>query len=368
MIFNNVKNKTTHFHIVGDLHLWDKNIRSHVNYIKECVITLKKIISHIKEAKEKYPNDLHYIILLGDIFNREFSNNERIYFNLYYQYFLIIRGIVNDIFCVVGNHEQNYPRNNPFWNLISQIEENVELHNSHSVFGLLPILRVVDNIEINNCLLQFQHFGEQAKLDINFNKYRSKFLFAHEIYMNSQLLSVIENELGENQKYKYIKWMEILEDDYRICNYDECFMGHIHSIIGDWRIRWNNGELTGLHYLGSQIPVSKDEYIHTPNYRYIKDLIIAPNGEFNIQTDKYLITPINEALKINQIKKDEVAYEKVKEKKQLFQKHKDIKFNGQDPIEILTKEYENDIEKLEVFNKLETGIIPDKLKSRMILY
>lgn len=368
MKFNNKNKKKVHFHIIGDLHLWDKNIRSHINYIAECKFTLNKIKSHLKKAREDYPNDLHYLIFLGDIFHKGFNSEEQIFYGLYYQLFLELRSLVDDMFAVVGNHELNFAKGNPFWTLISELEEGLTFNTYYESFGLYPVIRVLKSIEINNSLIQFQHFNTTVDTNELFNNYKNKFLISHEIYMNQSLLSLIESELGENQKYKYIKYSTITDDDPNISPYNECFLGHIHSIIGDWRIRWSNNTTTGLHYLGSQIPVSKDEYLYTPAYRYIKDLMIEPNGDYVIRTDKYLIPPVEKTLRYNQIKKSEISYQKTKEKKELFKKHKNIKFNGQDPIEVLTKEYSNDIEMLDVFQKLETGIKPEILQNRLRFY
>lgn len=368
LIFSNKNNQTVHFHIIGDLHLWEQNIRSHKNYVKECIDTVMLLRQYLVDKRKEHPRDLHYLIFLGDIFHRGFSNENKTVYNLYYQKFMELRSLTDDMFCVVGNHELNFPLNNPFWSLISTIEEDVQLRYVPDILGLYPIIRVIDNIQVNNSVLIFQHFDTFNNFNLDYIDYKNKFLFAHEIYMNAGLLNLIESELGENQKYRYIKYSNIIDNDPNLSIYNEAFMGHIHSIIGDWKIFWDNKHSTGLHYLGSQIPVTKDEYLYTPDYRYIKDLTIDSAGNYIIQTKSYQIPTASEALNISKIKQAEVAYKKTKDKKDLFKKHSNIKFNGQDPLELLAKEFSDDLGMFETFKLLETGVKPDELQKRLSQY
>lgn len=347
----NLPNKQSRFYIVQDTHFWDKNLANRKDYEKEC----EEIFNYIIKILEECATEKKYLLFLGDIFHAKFKNE--ISFNKWIQKFLVLRSKCNGIFSVVGNHELTYIDHNPFWSLMSEIESEQVLALGCKALGDLPILRVVDYLDIYNYRFNFNHHGSSiANLTSDKN-----ILLCHNYWLSDDLKHAMDLTGEMQANSKYFSYNEI-NDECDLKFFDEVYLGHNHMMIGDYEFKWDDPDFpkSNVHFCGSLGLTNKNEVLHTPDTRKIYYLDILGEDKCECNHLVYSLSKkFNETLDTLQVEENIEKYKTAKYKKSLIKKY-DLTL--MDPIQAIEEDLKNDIDALELFKELGKGSVPDWMR------
>lgn len=281
--------------LMTDLHFaFRMNARK--NYFKE----IFDIIHQIIEIKEKYEQDGYEVILmlLGDIFNRGISDPTEAMQAL--ELFKYIFSLFSKVYAVIGNHEFSYYKNNPFWFLVSQIEDKsiLTIHKKmKQPLGFTNYITVPDRITDGNVSFIFNHYGVGIK----------------EITKDAKInIGLFHQDIGSEQISKMYSNYEDIEKSDRLAYYDYCFFAHLHTASGKYNINDN----FVAYYLQSLGRTNHTEVDNSDLERMIP-IIKVIDGDFNgIEENKIKLPTREEILDINQILTAQKKYQENKAIKQ----------------------------------------------------
>lgn len=335
--------------VFQDLHEWDNNIRGRKNYVKECDHNLNEIFRIIIDTKKRYPRDKIYGVFLGDVVHREFRNIDRaIYF---YSRMTEIRSLLSDMFLVVGNHEITYSNNNPVWSLVKTIEsDSAPIHHNFAK-GRLPLLRIMDYIDIEGVRLHFIHHGSTS----NRLGEGKNIAFVHDTFLCEPLINSMETKNDVDLKTEYTGYKPISDSSF-LRFFDDIYFGHLHLAFGSYTVTFDCGRKTTLNYMGSLGRTNKDEVRITKNTRDI-GLIRISEGDYTKDTLTFMLPEVEEVLDFEKVKKSEQAYEDAKERKIIRQ----TDLNGEDPVEKIENILSSNAKALEIFRGSKRGEMPEWL-------
>ena len=342
------------FIIVTDLHLWSKNIANRKNYTKECIYNMTQLQIVVKKVlQKKKPSQKVYIVFLGDVFHHgEPSPTE---YNNWVQVFTVLRALVNGMFAVVGNHEITYEVDNPFWGLVSEIKSPQLLRRGLQPKGSLPIINLVDHIDVFDTRLHFNHF--------NTNIYdvvpTENILFAHNYWATEGILKSYEKQLDEKALKRYSKG-SIITETSPIRFFKHCFFGHNHLIYGDFQVGWKSDiyDDTQLHYLGSFGLTKRNEVLKSGGYRKFAILTVNQNGS-SLEFEEVKLIGSRDVLDRETIAEIE-SIKKLEEEIEI--EINSCILDDLDPIENLRQKYINMPELSQMLEALLEGDIPAWLK------
>lgn len=224
--------------MVPDLHLWDRNKENRVDYTEECI----NVVRTVSAVVDKYNSTGHDVILcfLGDVFDRGYRS-----VSLSCQHISLLTSLVNKCkiaYSLVGNHELSFAKNNPFWSLVSSIDDE-RLTNNERVtrpLGFTSVLNVTDVVKDGDVHFHFNHYPCEDSIPNRQEASVHVAMFHREMY-NSTLKAEILRMGVEAHHLKLA--VGNLEPALK---YDYCFLGHMHCIVQSWCV-----EQTELHYLGN---------------------------------------------------------------------------------------------------------------------
>ncbi len=347
-------NKNSHFIIITDTHFWGKNITGRKSYLKENLFVISKIeecISYVKSKKDGYKI---YLIFLGDIFHRKISSPT--VYSQWISTFLSLRAKVNGVFSVVGNHELSFSEDNPFWNLMVEVESLYAQQKGRTPVGLQQIIQIPDCIELFDTVIAFNHYG----CPIPPQRANHNVLVSHELWSSKEIIDKTAIELND-KLYSMYSSSKPIHDGCELEQFEHCYFGHNHLLLGTYKISWDNQECrdTTLHYLGSLGLTNRTEVEKTKPVRILPILTVTKNGLTN---EDYPIELLQSYEEVIDVDKTALLEEKKDTKKKLKLMLSDIELINSNPIETLRKDYQKDPIKLEIFENIEKGIIPEWIK------
>lgn len=209
--------KKVAFAIVTDLHL-DFVKANRINYFGEVMDAM----THVLEIAEQYRTagyDIN-LILLGDVFDGSLSNASDAMqaleiFHYFCSYF-------SKVYSVVGNHEITYAQDNPFWFLVSDIQDESLQRVKRYVQprALKPDIILPDTLTEGNVIFYFNHFGVPAK----------------EPRSGDARIGLFHQNVGSNDICKMWGTFDNVEEAAYIKGYTHCFFGHMHLAKGKYYV------------------------------------------------------------------------------------------------------------------------------------
>lgn len=335
--------------VFSDMHMWDSNIRGRKNYVNECEHTLDEVFRIGLETRRRYPKDKVYAVLLGDFVHRSFKSIDasiRLYSRM-----TEIRSLFADMFLVVGNHEITYSNDNPTWSLVKEIESvSAPVHGNYAK-GRLPLLRVLDYIDIEGVRLHFIHHGSTS------NRYGSgkNIAFMHDNYLCEPLINSMQVKHNVDLKTEYTGFIDINDDSY-VRFFNDIYVGHMHLAFGEYTLTFDDGHKSIIHYMGSLGLTTKDEVRTGKSTRDI-GLIHINEGDYKTETIVFNLPEIEDVLDMESVKKNEEKYVEAKERKIIRQ----TDLNGEDPIERIESIFQSNKKALELFKGSKRGEMPEWL-------
>lgn len=269
--------------LLTDLHFAFR-MAARKNYFKEIFDILNKIL----EIKDKYEQQDYEVnlIILGDLFNRGISDPTEAMHAL--ELFKYVFSLFHNVYAVIGNHEFTYYKNNPFWFLVSQIEDEsiLKMHKKmKQPLGFTNYITIPDRIIDGNVSFVFNHYGVGIK----------------EITKGANVnIGLFHQDIASEQISKMYSKYEDIEKNEKLSYYDYCFFAHLHTASGKYNIndkfiayylqslgRTNHTEIDDLD-LERMIPVVK---VIDGNFDAIdENKIKLPSREEILNIDQILVT------------------------------------------------------------------------------
>lgn len=323
--------------IISDLHLYYKNLASHLDYVQEMIDVrgeIMKIANRYKEDGFEFVN----LLLLGDVFHRSYSkadvaigdNNFFVMWNQHY----------GECYSVVGNHELSYYKSNPFFSMVKTIDSEKLKGITNKVWtptGLLPIIKVVDELEIADVRFLFNHYGTQISRATADGK-KNIGLFHHDL-VNSEIKQMMVNQRGHDF------WSETVEFDNSgvLDGYDYCFFGHMHQVYGTFQM--DSGTI--LCYLASLGRTNIQEISNDFLERNIPAVKIR--GKFmGIDDNKITLPSLEESVNISKVLQKQEDSEK-RARRKFAKEYAPL---DDDPVKSLQTFYAQDAYRLTIINEL----------------
>lgn len=199
---------------------------------------------------EKYRNLDYKIVLifLGDIFHSGYDN---VFDGILANNLMIkLRGAVDDVYSLIGNHELTYYTDNPFWTLMTKVDSqraNLALGDRRRPKGNLDIITIPDELICGNVRFIFNHFScgvhrPDADGLINIG------LFHQDIYTKAIVhdIEVTRGQVVFEHSPNYFDKAPVFK------NYDYAFLGHAHLFYSEWNYICDfTGYKTNLTYLST---------------------------------------------------------------------------------------------------------------------
>lgn len=253
--------------IISDTHFTYKNKPNRYDYLFEIDYVKQKIDNLGLEYLDRGYNPI--AVFLGDVYDNSYKNVNKGMEEVD-EMFRRKKFIYKEIFSVMGNHDLHFPKDNPFWTLVSP--SSVKVNNLPKVkfkpLGKVGIVNVVDRIVDGNVVFNFNHYSSRV-LEPTPNKVNIG-LFHQDIVCSPAINSAINKGLNPYQSTAIV-----LDDNDVLTGYDYSFFGHFHKYYGTWEI--DGGRF--IYYLGSLVRPNHEEV--SDNYlERNMPVVLVEDGEF----------------------------------------------------------------------------------------
>lgn len=205
--------------IVSDLH-YAVSKAHRKNYLDEVITVMEQIIG----VRDKYAN-LGYspnLIFLGDVFDGNITKSDDAMRSI--DLFKYFTSLFARSYAVVGNHEETYTENNPFWFLASSIEDEdlrrfPRALQPQSISACISIPSVIVD---GNVRFYFNHFGTPPKVPELSNN------------ANTVNIGLFHQNVGSNDICKMWGTFDNVEEASYVQGYQYLFFGHMHLAYGKY--------------------------------------------------------------------------------------------------------------------------------------
>lgn len=229
--------------LLTDLH-YAESKANRVNYLGEVLDIVQSVLQIADECKEKGYNTK--LILLGDVVDRSMSSSEdalscqdvlRFFFSQF-----------SEVYCVVGNHEETFITDNPFWYFVSEIgdETLAKLPRGIQPKSVIPCITVPSTVTDGEVTFYFNHYGIPPKVPDKVGK----------------TIGLFHQNVGSNDICKMWGTFDDVEEAAYIQGYNYCFLGHMHLAYGKYYL--NEQHTCLCEWLGSAVRANVLEVENAP--------------------------------------------------------------------------------------------------------
>lgn len=226
--------------VVTDLHC-DVEKANRVDYFGEILKSLQDIMG----IADKYRSTGASVnlVFLGDVFDAGLSNPMDAMQLMEVFYFFC--SIFDNVWSVVGNHEVSFARNNPFWFLVSDLQDESlkGLKRFIQPRGLTGRIVVPGTVVDGDTVLYFNHHGTQAKVPTE-GKVR---------------VGLFHQNVGSNDICKMWGTFDDVEEASYVQGYHYSFFGHMHLAKGSYWL--NDAHTCKGEWLGTIGRTNVDEVL-----------------------------------------------------------------------------------------------------------
>lgn len=199
--------------VTTDLHL-----ALHKANRKDYFSEILKSMQDILEIQQRYQSKGYTtnLILLGDVFDSSISNASDAL--QLFELFRFFTQQFNKTYCVVGNHEITFMKDNPFWFLTSTVEDEylLSLKKYIQPRGLQNSLIIPGTLTDGEVCMYFNHYATPIKLPTE----------------GGIKIGLFHQNVGSNEICKMWGTFADVEEETCIQGYDYCFFGHMHLAKG----------------------------------------------------------------------------------------------------------------------------------------
>ena len=293
--------------IVTDTHFTYRNKPNRHNYLGEIDFVKSKIDEIGLNYLARGYNPI--LVFLGDVYDNSYKDVTKALIEQDEMYNRK-QTIYNRMFSVFGNHDLHFPKNNPFWTLVSKDSISVENlpTTRFNPLGDVGILEVVDRIVDGNVVLNFNHYSSSILQPIP-NKINIG-LFHQDIVCSPAINSAVNKGLNPYQSEAIM-----LDDKDVLTGYDYSFFGHFHKYYGVWEI--DGGRK--IYYLGSLVRPNHEEVSDNYLERNIPAILVE-DGEFkSVENNLFNLPSRKDSVIEVLVKEQQEKRKKAKEKKILLE-------------------------------------------------
>lgn len=266
------------YQLVTDLHYGCRKANRH-NYMGEILSAITDIIAQAAKIREQ--GYKVHLILLGDVCDVSINDPDDAMQSIeILRYFC---SQYDSVYSVLGNHESTYYKGNPFWYLVSQIEDPALLGYKKLVQpkGIFSTIRLVDSIEDGDTKFYFNHYGTDTKVPTTNYKVN---------------IGLFHKDIGSEELTKMWGRWEDVDEGTSTNGYTYAFMAHLHLAFGKYEL--NNGCIA--EWLGSIGRTSIAE-VDDSNLRRNIPVVYVEDGAFVDIKDNWITlqdrsTCVNEAM------------------------------------------------------------------------
>lgn len=252
--------------IVPDLH-YTVNKEHRYNYLGEVMSVLVQITG-VREKYEKQGYAVN-LIFLGDVIDGPITQAEDAMRcqNLFRYYCSLFK----NVYCVLGNHEANNVVSNPFWFLISELEDEA-LHGVNKALqpqGVEPVMRLPSTLQDGEVTFYFNHFGLNPKVPTT----------------DGVAIGLFHQNVGSNDICKMWGTFTDVEEAAFMRAYNWSFFGHMHLALGRFYL---NAEHTCIgEWLGTCVGTNVTEVETLPRECNIPAVLVE-DGKFIEVQDNHI--------------------------------------------------------------------------------
>ena len=246
--------------ILTDLH-YDVSKEHRLNYFDEVLSIIEQVIAIGEKYKARGYNT--HLYFLGDVVDSSLSFAEDAM--RCQDLFSYISTEFTSVCSVLGNHEENNITNNPFWYLVSSLEDEelsalprpLQPKGIHTCIGV-PAIR-----EDGNVTFFFNHYGIPAKVPVRCE--------------GKVNIGLFHQNVGSNDICKMWGTFVDVEQASFVHPYDYCFFGHMHLAEGKYKLN-ESGTCIG-EWLGSCVGTTVRE-VQELNSSFNVPTVLVDDGVF----------------------------------------------------------------------------------------
>lgn len=284
--------------VMTDLHL-DFSKANRLNYFGEVLQSMSDIIT----IAEKYKGNGYEVnlLMLGDVFDGSLPNaSEAMQAIEIFRYFC---ANFSHVWSVVGNHEISYANDNPFWFLISAIED--DSLNSVKRFiqprGLCETVLVPATVADGNVTFYFNHYGTPPKTPMS----------------RGIKIGLFHQNVGSNDICKMWGTFDKVDDAVYIQGYQYCFFGHMHLAKGKYFL--NKEHTCQGEWLGT-IGRTKVDEVSAEDLQVNIPVVRIEDGEFSGIDDNYIeLQPPGVCIDFERLRASQRSKKVIEERHQIIQ-------------------------------------------------
>lgn len=253
--------------LVTDLHC-DVEKANRVDYFGECLKALQDIMS----IADKYRSQGYSVnlILLGDVFDAGLTNSDDAM--QFMEVFYFFCSVFDHVWSVVGNHEISYAKNNPFWFLVSSLQDEglQRLKRFIQPRGLTGRIIVPATVVDGEVAFYFNHFGAIAKVPDE----------------GVVRIGLFHQNVGSNDICKMWGTFDNVEEAAYVQAYHYSFFGHMHLAKGSY---WLNEAHTCKGVWLGTIGRSKENEVIDDSLEVIVPVVLVDGGVFTGIEDNTIV-------------------------------------------------------------------------------
>lgn len=230
--------------LMPEPHRWYKSFENRHNYPGEINSYMLTIIEQIREYRQQ--GYTVHLIVMGDMYHMGYTDSFDL---LQEQNFLkmLSDAVEGNLYSVIGNHEINFYRVNPFWIYCDNHSKFYEGMKSIAGYKLgLPLINIVDELVIDRTLFIFGHYGRK-EFEYDWTLYDEVILLSHSSMMDAEVNNMISQVFHVDLAMEYLDPSSIREQN-TLPHTDKLkyvYVGHMHLARGTYRV---TEEINGLDY------------------------------------------------------------------------------------------------------------------------
>lgn len=253
--------------MVTDLH-YAVTKEHRLNYFEEVM----SILSQILEIREAYSKRGYTVslIFLGDVIDGPIMQAEDAMRcqNLFRYYAALFK----NVYSVLGNHEANNVKSNPFWFLVSELgdPELLDINKALQPQAVEPIFKIPATLTDGDVTFYFNHYGLDPKVPEK----------------NGVTIGLFHQNVGSNDICKMWGTFADVEEAAFMQGYNYSFLGHMHLAVGKYYL---NAEHTCVgEWLGTCVGTNVTE-VESLDRKCNIPAILVEDGKFISVEDNYIL-------------------------------------------------------------------------------
>ena len=281
--------------ILTDLH-YAPSKENRINYIGEVIHILEQVIAKRDELNsEGYET---FLILLGDVVDAGIRSPEDAM--RCQDLFRFLSKMFKKVYVTLGNHETSYITNNPFWFMVSSLEDPsiAAIKKAVQPQSLDACFEVPAIVEDGNVRFFFNHHGTTPKLP--------------DMISGKINIGLFHQNLGSNEICKMWGQFDDVERVAYVQQYDYLFLGHMHLASGTYQLSEDESHKCVGQWLGSCVGTNVTEVEEMSNKPLCVPVVLIDDGVFqSIEQSKLSRVSAREAIDYERIELSKQVMPKV---------------------------------------------------------